>query len=100
MAVLRQASGIYTAQPDSTAVSLSYGPHGGGHGHSDNMNIVLYAQGRQWIPAFGSMPYETQAKNDWTAEPSATTPWWSMASRSIRRKSATSSGRTMTRRTA
>jgi hypothetical protein len=68
LAVLRQASGDYTTRPESTAVSLSYGPHGGGHGHSDNMNIVLYAQGRQWIPAFGSMPYETQIKNDWTAQ--------------------------------
>jgi hypothetical protein len=68
LAVLREASGDYTTQRDSTAVSLSYGPHGGGHGHSDNMNIVLYAQGRQWIPAFGSMPYETQAKNDWTSQ--------------------------------
>ena len=68
VAVLRQASGDYTTQPDSTAVSLSYGPHGGGHGHSDNMNIVLYAQGRQWIPAFGSMPYETHWKNEWTAQ--------------------------------
>jgi hypothetical protein len=68
LAVLREASGNYTTRPDSTAVSLSYGPHGGGHGHSDNMNIVLYAQGRQWIPAFGSMPYETQPKNEWTAQ--------------------------------
>jgi hypothetical protein len=68
VAILRQASGNYTTQPDSTAVSLSYGPHGGGHGHSDNMNIVLYAQGRQWIPAFGSMPYETHWKVEWTAQ--------------------------------
>jgi hypothetical protein len=68
LAILRQASGDYTKQPDSTAVSLSYGPHGGGHGHSDNMNIVLYAQGRQWIPAVGSMPYETHWKVEWTAQ--------------------------------
>ncbi|SPE37028.1 exported hypothetical protein [Candidatus Sulfopaludibacter sp. SbA3] len=68
LAILRQASGDYTTQPDSTAVSLSYGPHGGGHGHSNNMDLVLYAHGRQWIPAFGSMPYETQPKYDWTAQ--------------------------------
>src|SRR5271157_1388525 len=40
LAILRQASGNYTTQPDSTAVSLSYGPHGGGHGHSNALNLV------------------------------------------------------------
>ena len=67
VAVLRQASGDYTAQPDSTAVSLSFGPHGGGHGHSDMLNLVLYAHGRHWLPDFGSMPYETHWKAEWTA---------------------------------
>jgi Heparinase II/III-like protein/Alginate lyase len=66
--ILREASGDYTSQPGSTAVSLSYGPHGGGHGHSDKLNIVLYAQGRQWIPDFGSMPYESRWKAEWTAQ--------------------------------
>jgi hypothetical protein len=68
VAILREASGDYTSQPASTAVSLSYGPHGGGHGHSDKLNIVLYAQGRQWIPDFGSMPYESRWKAEWTAQ--------------------------------
>ncbi len=68
VAILRQVSGDYTTEPDSTAVSLSFGPHGGGHGHSDSLNIVLYAQGRQWIPDFGSMPYETHWKAEWTAQ--------------------------------
>lgn len=68
LAILRQATGNYTTQPDSTAVSLSYGPHGGGHGHSNMMDLVLYAHGRQWIPAFGSMPYETHWKVEWTAQ--------------------------------
>jgi hypothetical protein len=68
LVVLREASGDFTQHPDSTAVSLSYGPHGGGHGHPDKMNLVLYTQGRQWIPAFGSMPYETHWKAEWTAQ--------------------------------
>jgi len=68
LVVLRQAGGDFTAQPDSTAVSLSYGPHGGAHGHADKLNIVLYAQGRQWIPDFGSMPYGTKLKEEWTAQ--------------------------------
>jgi hypothetical protein len=68
LVVLREASGDFTQRPDSTAVSFSYGPYGGGHGHPDKMNIVLYTQGRQWIPAFASMPYETHWKAEWTAQ--------------------------------
>lgn len=68
VAILREASGDYTSQPASTAVSLSYGAHGGGHGHSDKLNLVLYAQGRQWIPDFGSMPYGSRWKAEWTAQ--------------------------------
>jgi hypothetical protein len=47
---------------------LSYGPHGGGHGHPDKLTLTLYAQGRQWLPDFGSMPYETHWKSEWTAQ--------------------------------
>ena len=68
LAVLREASGDFTQRPDSTAVSLSYGPHAGGHGHPDQMNMVLYTQGRQWIPAFGNMPYQTHWKSEWTSQ--------------------------------
>lgn len=67
VAVLRQADDDFTADPDGTAVSLSFGPYGGGHGHPDKLNLVLYAQGRQWLPDFGSMPYETSDKAEWTA---------------------------------
>lgn len=68
LAVLRQAEGDFTRQPDSTAATLSFGPHGGGHGHSDQLNLTVYAQGKQWIPDFGSMPYETHWKAKWTAQ--------------------------------
>ncbi len=66
--VLRQAGADFVAQPDSTAVALSYGPHGGGHGHSDKLTLTLFAQGRQWLPDVGSMPYETTWKGEWTAQ--------------------------------
>lgn len=68
VAVLRQSKGGFTQQPDSTAVALSYGPYGGGHGHPDKLSVAVYAQGRQWIPHFGSMPYETHWKAEWTAQ--------------------------------
>jgi len=67
VAVLRQASTDWIKHPDSTAASLSYGPYGGGHGHPDKLNLVVYAQERQWLPDFGSMPYETKDKAEWTA---------------------------------
>ncbi len=66
--VLRQAGADFVTQPDSTAVALSYGPHGGGHGHADKLTLTLFAQGRQWLPDLGSMPYETTWKAEWTAQ--------------------------------
>lgn len=68
VAVLRQAGADFVSQPDSTAVALSYGPHGGGHGHSDKLTITLFALGRQWLPDVGSMPYETTWKGEWTGQ--------------------------------
>ena len=65
--VLRETAGNFTAEPASTAVALSYGPYGGGHGHPDKLGIVVYSQGRQWIPNYGSMPYETHWKREWTS---------------------------------
>jgi hypothetical protein len=68
VAILRQSAGPLTARPESTAVALSYGPYGGGHGHPDKLTIGLYALGRQWLPSFPSMPYETHWKAEWTAQ--------------------------------
>lgn len=67
VAVLRQQGGDFTAHPEGTAVALSYGPYGGGHGHPDKLSVAVYALGKQWIPHFGSMPYETHWKAEWTA---------------------------------
>jgi len=67
LAVLRQTAGDFTRDETATAVALSYGPYGGGHGHPDKLSMVVYAQGRQWIPHFGSMPYESKWKAQWTS---------------------------------
>ncbi len=67
VAMLRQHAGDFTAQLGSTAVALSYGPYGGGHGHPDKLSIAVYAQGRQWVPHYGSMPYESHWKTEWTS---------------------------------
>ncbi len=54
--------------PDATCCTLNYGPHGGGHGHPDQLSIVLYADGKQWIPDFGSCPYGSKEKQTWTSQ--------------------------------
>ncbi len=67
LAVLRQTAGDFTSEPQALAVALSYGPYGGGHGHPDKLSVAVYAQGRQWIPHYGSMPYESSWKKEWTS---------------------------------
>src|SRR5262249_49789409 len=44
LAVLRRGSGA-----GANCVMLDYGPHGGGHGHFDKLNIVMFANGREWL---------------------------------------------------
>jgi len=53
---------------DATCVTLNCGPHGGGHGHSDKLSIVLYADGQHWFPDFGSCGYSSTEKGTWTAQ--------------------------------
>ncbi|MEA3400434.1 MAG: heparinase II/III family protein, partial [Armatimonadota bacterium] len=68
-AVLRERLGESGFPPeDATCCTLNYGPHGGGHGHPDQLNIVLYADGKQWLPDFGSCPYGSEEKRQWTSQ--------------------------------
>ena len=68
-AILRERLDATGLPPrDATCCTLSYGPHGGGHGHSDKLSIVLYADGKQWIPDFGSCGYSSREKGTWTAQ--------------------------------
>ena len=53
---------------DATCATLNYGPHGGGHGHPDQLSIVLYADGKQWLPDFRSCAYGSDAKRQWTSQ--------------------------------
>ncbi|MGC9318536.1 MAG: heparinase II/III domain-containing protein, partial [Armatimonadota bacterium] len=68
-AILRERLGESGFPPeDATCCTLNYGPHGGGHGHPDQLSIVLYADGKQWIPDFGSCPYGSDEKRQWTSQ--------------------------------
>jgi len=52
---------------DGVGLTMTYGPYGGGHGHPDKLSVVLYADGKQWVPDFGSCAYESAEKAQWTA---------------------------------
>ena len=52
----------------TTAANLNFGPHGGGHGHSDKLSLAVYANGRHWLPDFGSCDYDSPLKGQWTAQ--------------------------------
>lgn len=52
---------------EGTAVNMTYGPYGGGHGHPDKLSIVVWNNGKQIIPDFGSCGYESAEKGQWTA---------------------------------
>jgi hypothetical protein len=43
---------------EATCVAMDYGPHGGGHGHCDKLNIVTYSHGQEMAPDLGrGWPY-------------------------------------------
>ena len=49
----------------ATWLCLKYGPHGGGHGHPDKNNFVLYARGKVLFPDPGTRPYGSPLHNGW-----------------------------------
>lgn len=44
---------------------LKYGPHGGGHGHPDKLNFVLYTDGSVLVTDPGTCSYGLDAKHGW-----------------------------------
>jgi hypothetical protein len=59
-AILQRGSGI-----QATWLCLKYGPHGGGHGHPDKNNFVLYSKGRVLFPDPGTRPYGSPLHGEW-----------------------------------
>ncbi len=64
-----QASGYAILQKgagtNATWVCLKYGPHGGGHGHYDKNNAVVYAGGRWLLPDAGTHAYGSPLHKSW-----------------------------------
>jgi hypothetical protein len=66
LAVLRRGRGA-----DAACLMLDYGPHGGGHGHYDKLNIVLFASGREWLLDPGRLTYSHKEYKTWVKHTAA-----------------------------
>jgi hypothetical protein len=58
--VLLESQGLAVLRRDGRYVSLECGPHGGGHGHPDRLQLTLYADGVHWLPDPGTGQYVTR----------------------------------------
>ena len=59
-AILQRGDGA-----QATWLCLKYGPHGGGHGHYDKNNFILYAKGAVLFPDPGTRPYGSPLHLGW-----------------------------------
>ncbi|MCX8036266.1 MAG: heparinase II/III family protein [Candidatus Sumerlaeia bacterium] len=50
---------------DATWLCLKYGPHGGGHGHPDKLNFILYSRGRMVTTDPGTRAYGSPLHGGW-----------------------------------
>lgn len=66
LAILRRGGG-----PDAVCTFLDYGPHGGGHGHFDKLNLMLYANEREWLLDPGRLTYSHKEYKTWVKETAA-----------------------------
>jgi len=59
------------AGAQAACVFLDYGLHGGGHGHFDKLNVVLYAMGREWMLDPGRLTYSHKEYKTWVKHTAA-----------------------------
>jgi hypothetical protein len=60
LVALRRGAGA-----NATCVMVDYGEHGGGHGHFDKLNIVVFANGREWLVDPGRLTYSHKEYLTW-----------------------------------
>lgn len=60
LAVLREGSG-----DAAVAAMLEYGEHGGGHGHPDKLQLILYGLGQTLMPDPGTTGYGVPLHREW-----------------------------------
>lgn len=66
LAILRQGSGR-----NAVSAFLDYGQHGGGHGHYDKLNLMLFANDREWLLDPGRLSYSHKEYKTWVKETAA-----------------------------
>lgn len=68
-AILRANAEAPSADVDPAGLQrylfLKYGPHGGGHGHPDKLNLMLYAHGQRLSPDLGTPGYGLDLFESW-----------------------------------
>lgn len=63
-AILRSDAPVLNAD-EQRYLLLKYGPHGGGHGHPDKLNLLLYANGQRFSPDLGAPGYGLELFESW-----------------------------------
>jgi hypothetical protein len=65
-AILREMPSHADALSDEQRyLLLKYGPHGGGHGHPDKLNLILYAYGQRFAADLGTPGYGLDLFESW-----------------------------------
>ncbi|MFI5230048.1 MAG: heparinase II/III family protein [Gemmatimonadales bacterium] len=52
-----QGIAVFRRDEGATYAALDYGHSGGGHGHPDRLNLLLFADGVRWLDDFGTGSY-------------------------------------------
>lgn len=58
-------AGLVALRAGGACVFVDYGGHGDEHGHPDKLNIMLFAQGREWILDPGRITYSVPEYKTW-----------------------------------
>ncbi len=58
-------SGYAVLSSGGAWLCLKYGPHGGGHGHPDKNNFILFGNGQVLFPDPGTRPYGSPLHAEW-----------------------------------
>lgn len=60
-----ESAGFAILRDGGTAVAIRFGPHGGGHGHPDKLNIVTFSLGKLFGLDPGSINYGVPLHKEW-----------------------------------
>ena len=64
-AILRSTRSVHNADEAQRYLLLKHGPHGGGHGHPDKLNLILHDYGERLSPDLGTPGYGLDLFESW-----------------------------------